>query len=169
MSWGALFITHIRERGNHKHWSFWHGSCRPTYNFPDAVNFFFIFLRGTVPTNNSICVLLLSALFLCPCSAQGPPVQQSPPLSQPGRDISAAPIGDVDDRDRMARTMGKKLNRERQAAIRKDTDELVKLAQELKESVDKSNENLLAVDVIRKAEQIEKLARGVKDRMKGPN
>jgi hypothetical protein len=43
------------------------------------------------------------------------------------------------------------------------------LSVELKQSVDKSDENVLSLDVIKKAEEIEKLARGVKEKMKGPN
>jgi hypothetical protein len=65
--------------------------------------------------------------------------------------------------------MAKKANLQRQAAIKADTDRLLKLAVELKDSVDKSNENLLSVDVLKKAEEIEKLAHSVKDKMKGPN
>ena len=58
---------------------------------------------------------------------------------------------------------------ERQALLKADTDKLVKLAGELKEYVDKSNENVLSLEVLKKAEEIEKLARSVKDKMKGPN
>jgi len=77
---------------------------------------------------------------------------------------------DVDEsRDRIARDMAKKANLERQAALRADTDKLVKLAGELKAYVDKSNENVLSVEVLRKAEEIEKLAHSVKDKMKGAN
>jgi hypothetical protein len=35
--------------------------------------------------------------------------------------------------------------------------------------VEKSNENLLSMDVVKKAEEIERLAHSVKDKMKGPN
>jgi hypothetical protein len=35
--------------------------------------------------------------------------------------------------------------------------------------VEKSNEHVMSVDVIKKADEIEKLARSVKDKMKGPN
>jgi hypothetical protein len=44
---------------------------------------------------------------------------------------------------------------------------LLKLTTELKQYVDNSNENLLSVDVVKRAEEIEKLARSVKDKMKG--
>jgi hypothetical protein len=65
--------------------------------------------------------------------------------------------------------MAKKANEERQAALKADTDKLVKLAGELKDYVNKTNENVLSLDVVRKAEEIEKLAHSVKDKMKGPN
>jgi len=55
----------------------------------------------------------------------------------------------------------------RQQVIKKDTDKLLELATELKQYVDKTNEHTLSVDVIKKAEEIEKLAHAVKEKMKG--
>jgi hypothetical protein len=102
-------------------------------------------------------------LFVIPSYAQG---RQGLPQRIDGSVASP----DVDEsRDRIARDMAKKANLERQAALRADTDKLVKLAGELKKYVDKSNENVLSVEVLRKAEEIEKLAHSVKDKMKGPN
>ena len=66
----------------------------------------------------------------------------------------------------------KAANKERQEDIRKDTDKLFQLATELKAAVDKTNENVLSLDVIRKADEVEKLAKRVKNKMKqsiGPN
>ena len=63
--------------------------------------------------------------------------------------------------------MAKKANQERQADLKRDTEKLLKLATELKEYVDKTNEGMLSVDVVKKAEEIEKLAHSVKDKMKG--
>jgi hypothetical protein len=83
--------------------------------------------------------------------------------------VYVAPTGDDETRDRLSRDLAKKINLERQAALKADTDKLVKLAGELKEYVDKSNENLLSLEVLKKAEEIEKLAHSVKDKMKGPN
>jgi hypothetical protein len=65
--------------------------------------------------------------------------------------------------------MQKKLNEQRQADLKRDTDKLLKLSTELKEYVDKSNENVLSLDVIKKAEEIEKLAHSVKSKMRGDN
>lgn len=56
---------------------------------------------------------------------------------------------------------------ERQRKMQEDTAKLLKLAEELKAEMEKTNKFQMSVDVIRKAEEIEKLARDVKNRMKG--
>jgi len=66
------------------------------------------------------------------------------------------------------KAMAKKANLQRQEDIKKDTEKLLELATELKHYVDKTDENTLSLDVIKKAEQIEKLAKSVKEKMKGP-
>jgi 16S rRNA A1518/A1519 N6-dimethyltransferase RsmA/KsgA/DIM1 with predicted DNA glycosylase/AP lyase activity len=91
------------------------------------------------------------------------------PLTPPRVDSSVVPLTEDENRERIERDMAKKANVERQAALKADTDKLLKLATELKASVDKSNENTLSIDVLKKAEEIEKLAHSVKDKMKGPN
>jgi len=63
--------------------------------------------------------------------------------------------------------MEKKANLQRQADLRRDAEKLLKLSTELKEYVDKSNENVLSVDVIKRADEIEKLAHSVKTKMRG--
>ena len=60
----------------------------------------------------------------------------------------------------------KKANKERQAEIQKDTEKLLQLATELKEYVGKSDENVLSINVVKKADEIEKLAHSVKEKMK---
>jgi hypothetical protein len=68
--------------------------------------------------------------------------------------------------EKMKKEAEKQRNKQRQSDLKKDTDQLFHLASELKKSVDSSNENVLSVEVIRKTEQIEKLARSVRDKMK---
>jgi len=63
--------------------------------------------------------------------------------------------------------MEKARNMDRQKQLQRDTDKLLSLAKELKEEVDKSNKDTLSVDVVKKAGEIEKLAKSVKDRMRG--
>jgi hypothetical protein len=67
----------------------------------------------------------------------------------------------------MEKEMIKKANQERQAQLRRDTERLYRLSSELKQYVDKSSENTLSLEVIKKAEEIEKLAHSVRDKMKG--
>jgi hypothetical protein len=56
---------------------------------------------------------------------------------------------------------------DRQKQLVADTQKLVTLANELKSDVEKSNKDTLSVDVIRKADEIEKLAKSVREKMKG--
>jgi hypothetical protein len=57
---------------------------------------------------------------------------------------------------------------QRQAELKRDTEKLVALVAELKQNVDKSNTNILSMDVIKKAQEIQKLAKSVQDKMKNP-
>jgi hypothetical protein len=56
---------------------------------------------------------------------------------------------------------------ERQKRLVADTDKLLALTTALKEQVDESNKDILSVDMIKKADEIEKLAHSVKERIKG--
>jgi hypothetical protein len=114
--------------------------------------------------NSRICLFtLLLSIFLSPCWAQTPSRPSLPGEGNP-------PIADGDEaRSRIEHDMEKKAAKERVAALKNDTDKLLKLSVELKAFVDKSDENVLSLDVIKKADEIERLARSVKDKMKGPN
>jgi hypothetical protein len=69
---------------------------------------------------------------------------------------------------RAEQEMAKKANQQRQADLKRDTEKLFELATELKQYVDKTNADVLSLEVLKKAEEIEKLAHNVKERMKGP-
>jgi hypothetical protein len=66
----------------------------------------------------------------------------------------------------MEREREKQVNKDRLVKIKRDSDKLLALATELKDYVEKANEHVLSVEVIRKAEEIEKLAHSVKEKMK---
>src|ERR1700751_262411 len=108
-----------------------------------------------------VCLILIVYLVQLPAYAQN---SRIPPSQLPE---NQAPSPEDEARSKLEKEMAKKANQERQAALRKDTDRLLKLATELKEYVDKTNENMLSLDVVKKAEEIEKLAHSVKDKMKG--
>jgi hypothetical protein len=67
---------------------------------------------------------------------------------------------------KMQKEAEKQRNEKRQAELKRDTDQLYKLATELKKAVDTTNENVLSLEVIRKTEEIQKLAKSVHDKMK---
>lgn len=113
----------------------------------------------------SICLLLAfcAPQQLSSQQQQQEPVPVPPRLGMPQPDEPDSGI------PRMQKDMEKKANDQRQAELKRDTDKLLKLSTELKEYVDKSNSHILSVDVIKKAEEIEKLAHNVKTRMRGAN
>ncbi len=84
------------------------------------------------------------------------------PSSRPGAtdplNSMTAKMGDQQARSR---------NADRQKRLEVDTEKLLALATELKEQVDKTDKNVLSLDVIKKADEIERLAKSVKERMKG--
>ncbi len=111
--------------------------------------------------------LLIWMLFFCLLPVPGFTQRTGQPPATRG-DI-VPPEDENEARTRLTSDMAKKAAKERVAALKHDTDRLLRLSVELKQIVDKSDENVLSLDVIKKAEEIEKLARSVKDKMKGPN
>jgi hypothetical protein len=109
-------------------------------------------------------IVFLSFLLLVLASPM-PSFAQTPTQNPHLHDPSAAP--DDPDRQAMDKEMLKKANQERQAQLRRDTERLYQLSTQLKQYVDKSSENTLSLEVIKKAEEIEKLAHSVKEKMKG--
>jgi hypothetical protein len=89
----------------------------------------------------------------------------------PARQSGQAPLG-ADDavRERSVKIeqeQEKARNDDRQKRLVADTQRLLVLATQLKEEVDRTNKDLLSVDVVKKADEIEKLAHSVKEKMKG--
>jgi hypothetical protein len=117
------------------------------------------------PTGWNFSLFLLLTVLLC-LATPGKAQNQAP---SGGRHIEGSTPEQDEMRAKLAREMAKKANLERQALLKADTDKLLKLSTELKDYVDKTNENVLSLEVLKKAEEIEKLARSVKEKMKGPN
>jgi hypothetical protein len=111
-------------------------------------------------------LLLLSPAFSAPSFTQN--ASQSTPQSPLQIPRLGANPDDREDEEhaKIEKDMAKKLNHERQVQLQRDTDNLLKLATELKKYVDKTNENTLSLEVVKKAEEIEKLAHSVKEKMK---
>lgn len=112
-----------------------------------------------------IPLVLLFAVFCVPTThAQtqpGPPNPTVPDASAPFG--SAAP----DKPDAlMTAKMVRERNEDRQKQIIDETNHLLDLAKQLKDAVDKSDKDQLSLQVLHKAEEIEKLARDVKNKMR---
>jgi hypothetical protein len=123
---------------------------------------------------NSIFQTLLVLAFMLVIA--GPVrAQQAPPATPPGS--AAQPPSSQDapkkpdqpqDKKPAAAPDARPMTPEeaRQAQIVADTEKLYQLAQELQAEVAKSSKNTLSLAVIKKAEEVEKLAKSLKERMK---
>ncbi|WP_183816181.1 hypothetical protein [Tunturibacter empetritectus] len=96
----------------------------------------------------------------------GEPKQFTPPQRFPGQAHQPSDLDPTTDPHRLEQQEQVR-STERQKRLVADTDKLLALATDLKQQVDKTNKNILSVDVIKKADEIEKLAHSVKERMKG--
>jgi hypothetical protein len=115
----------------------------------------------------TLASLVLAFTFSAvPCWA-GSARQYPPGVPDYPRGPGRPPTVEEQERAKLDKDMAKRANQERQVELRRDADKLLKLATELKQYVDKTNENVLSLEVLKKSEEIEKLARSVKDKMKG--
>jgi hypothetical protein len=125
-------------------------------------------------------VIVLSGGLLCAQRGSGT-VNTPPPSSagsMPSMDTNRGGFSPYGPRDpnsmgmpdplgrRTLEIQEKTRNSERQKKIETDTQRLVQLVNDLKDQVDK-DQSLSPTDLGKRAEEIEKLARSVKDKMKG--
>ena len=120
--------------------------------------------RGLIlPLHMALLLALSSAPAL---HAQSPRPTAPQPLEHLPQTTTPQEGSEDKARRQFERDQQKKANEERFQKVKDDTEKLVQLSNELKEYVGKANEHTLSLDVIKKAEEIEKLAKSVKDRMK---
>jgi TolA-binding protein len=93
-------------------------------------------------------------------SAQSP---RLPPSITQTQGTGSVPVTNGDDAQRQLAIAA---NQQRQLEIRRDTEKMAELTQELKDYLEKTDQGVMSVDAIKKAEQIEKLAHSVKSKMK---
>lgn len=93
-----------------------------------------------------------------------------PPAPRPAAQVSQrigsqqAPTQEEIEREK---ELKKAQSKQRYQEIRRDTDRLLTLATQLKREVDTAGQETLSLAVIKKAEEIEKLAKSVRSKMKG--
>lgn len=112
-----------------------------------------------------ICVLAgLAAVALASVAGEG--LFQTPRIPpEITRTPDANQANDINDQQAKKQSF-EAANAERKKQIADDSAKLLKLAIDLKAEVDKTNKDMLSLNVIRKADEIERLARGVKEKMK---
>jgi hypothetical protein len=86
-----------------------------------------------------------------------------PPLVSQGPEAGRVPVVTTEQQERERAI---KWQQDRQEQIRRDTTKLFQLSAELKDSVDKMDNNMLSLDMVKKAEAVEKLAKNVKNKMR---
>jgi hypothetical protein len=117
-----------------------------------------------------VCVFALAML----ATANQVSSQSSPPQAPSSNPDKPSPLPDANrppDAGPQMAVQGKDKNVdpasiERKRQITDDSARLLKLASDLKAEVDKTSKDTLSLGVIRKAEEIEKLAHNVKEKMK---
>jgi nitric oxide reductase activation protein len=113
--------------------------------------------------------LALAQQPVAPASS-GQASQSTAGSNSSGRNSAALPAADDQPPDILHRTPDQLIdirNSERQKKLIADTERLLELANQLKTDVDKSSKDTMSMDVIKKADEIEKLAHSVKEKMKG--
>lgn len=135
-------------------------------------------MRGVWFTGISLLLLTGSSLVIAQRQGGGmPPAVPLP--SSPSRTtgypgiggmpidpMDPSPSADVLLNSRIAEQQARTRNSERQKHLESDTQKLVGLVDELKQQM-QGDKQLSPADLSKRAEEIEKLARSVKDRMKG--
>lgn len=136
------------------------------------------FARALRKFNNPLPLNILDALLgglvvLVVCGALAAHAQQNPALTPPPGSIGENPRLNSPGNTpadptlrHMTQQMALKRNSERQQQIISDTAHLLQLAQQLNDEVSKTNKNTLSISVVKKADEIEKLAKSIKDKMR---
>ena len=106
----------------------------------------------------SVCI------FLGTCGLASAQQIHLPPSVSQGQTMNVPPVTSGDD---VQKQQAIAANQQRQLEIKRDTEKMAELTQELKEYLEKSEQgSVVSLDAIKKAEQIEKLAHSVKSKMK---
>ncbi|HEX2917028.1 MAG TPA: hypothetical protein VHN81_00815 [Edaphobacter sp.] len=133
-------------------------------------------MRGIWFTGIAVLFLTGSSHLLAQRQGSGGMVPAVPLPSSPSRTTGYPPIGgmpmdpsaspDILLNPRIAEQQARTRNSERQKRLESDTQKLVGLVDELKQQI-QSEKEMSPSELSKRAEEIEKLARSVKDKMRG--
>ncbi len=116
-------------------------------------------------------LLALGAMAAFSVAASSGPqqVQRDPAWQTTPQSVNGVPdsnqLSQMHDRQAAQKSF-EAVNAERKKQMADDSEKLLKLATDLKAEVDKTSKDTLSLSVIRKAEEIEKLAHSVREKMK---
>src|SRR5438552_14029500 len=108
---------------------------------------------------------LMVVFFFCAGSSRVGFAQKLhlPPLAEQSQGMDTTPVKTD---DQMEQERLKKFRDLRQQEIRRDSEKLYQLSGELREYLGKNGSVILSMDMIKKAESIEKLAHSIKQKMR---
>ena len=112
---------------------------------------------------NATLGLAVLCVWFAMAAPASPQQMQLPPSIAQSQSMSAVPVIVGDD---IQRQQAEAANLQRQIEIKRDTEKMLQLTQELKDYLQKTSQGIVSLDAIKKAEQIEKLAKSVKSKMK---
>ena len=113
-----------------------------------------------------LAAVVLGGVLACTGLARAPRAQVTTP-QRPQLGADGLPVLGPEVPAAQREKQEKLQNDDRQKQLIADTDKLLQLATELHTEVAKTDKNTLSLDVIKKAEEIEKLAHSVKVKMRG--
>lgn len=118
-------------------------------------------------------LVALASLFLFISPAENPPLPaaigqakarpRSAPSPKPASQDSFPPTG----QDPLSPKQRRDLLKHNFEKMKRDADELLELAKSLQQELDESNENVLSLRIIDRAEKIERLAKSIRNTAKG--
>jgi len=116
----------------------------------------------------ALILAYLGATAALICAAQNAPkFNQEKPIHDPALTTPPDANAQMEMREQMTKKQSfAAANSERKKQIAEDSAKLLKLATDLKAEVDKTDKDTLSLTVIRKADEIERLAHNVKEKMK---
>jgi TolA-binding protein len=118
--------------------------------------------KGFIMPKVSSLIAAFCLLFLAAGVSSAQQIHLPPAVSQ-SQGMGSVPVYEG---DQVQRQQAMAANQQRQAEIRRDTEKMAELTQELKDFLVKGEPGVMSMDAIKKAEQIEKLAKSVKSKMK---
>lgn len=113
--------------------------------------------------SQSISILNLVAIMLAAIGTVSAQQIHLPPAVSQSQGMGNVPVRSNDETQRKQAMAA---NLQRQADMKRDGEKLAQLTQELNDYLQNKGEGVISVDALKKAEQIEKLARSVKSKMK---